>query len=75
MGDQRHYDAGACKVLDDIGHLFDHLGVQRAGRLIKEDDLGSIARVRAMAVSYTHLDVYKRQVPGSGMATKIKRAT
>ena len=40
MRDDDHRDAVAGEVGDDLQHLADHLGVERARRLVKEHDVG-----------------------------------
>ena len=50
---------GALRELESAGYIVRHQMRDRQGRISDTE----------YAVSYTHLDVYKRQVPGSKIAT------
>ena len=55
-----------CK-LKDIHELFMDTGLGKNGySLISQGGIENIIGASPQAVSYTHLDVYKRQAPGSG---------
>ena len=53
-------------ILDELSRLATHYGFIDGGRMVREisaEDLDAACRkcIRIEAVSYTHLDVYKRQ--------------
>ena len=49
-------------VIDKPGGMTSHDVVSRLRKLTGEKSIGHLGTLDPMAVSYTHLDVYKRQV-------------